>query len=413
LTSGPLDGVVVVDFTHILAGPFCTQLLADAGATVTKIEPPGGEWARRRGPRRVGPEGSQVSSYFAAVNRGKRSVMLDLKSPPGKALAEQLVVGADVVVENFSPGTMERLGLGLADFRARRPRLITASISLFGGYDTAGALAERGGLAVVAEAESSLMSQHRGRDGHPITTPYGLGDMASGLAAYGAITTALFERERTGQGRHLDIAMTRVLLAVNSISITGEQIRSEPGVQQEDSRTAGMGIFPATDGYVAIGVNSDSLFARLALATGRPEITDNPRYASHVTRDSHVDEVNTILEDWSRDRTVDEILAALSPAGVPCGRVNTPRDMLDSPTSTRLALFEVVDDGMGGTIRSPANPFGFQPSLPSLPTARVDQLALNASEGLNHKKTGQPPSRTGAGVRVPMEGSYGPLEQAP
>jgi crotonobetainyl-CoA:carnitine CoA-transferase CaiB-like acyl-CoA transferase len=374
--TAALDGIVVVDFTHILAGPFCTQLLADAGATVTKIEPPGGEWARRRGPRRVGRGGQQLSSYFAAVNRGKRSIRLDLKSTSGRDVALDLIATADLVVENFSPGTMERLGLGLADLRAHQPRLITASISLFGGYETAGAWAERGGLAIVAEAESSLMSQHRGRDGRPITTPYGLGDMASGLAAYGAITTALFERERTGLGQHLDIAMTRVLLALNSISITGEQIRSEPGTQQEDSRTAAMGIFPAVDGYVAIGVNSDSLFTRLAAAMGRNDLAEDPLYASHTSRDGRVDEVNSIVEAWTKERRVTEILKALTPTGVPCGRVNTPRDVLESPASQTLGLFETVEDGLGGTIRSPANPFGFRRPDYALPTGGENPAGL-------------------------------------
>jgi CoA:oxalate CoA-transferase len=229
-------------------------------------------------------------------------------------------------------------------------------------------LAERGGLAVVAEAESSLMSQHRGRDGHPITTPYGLGDMASGLAAYGAITTALFERGKSGLGRHLDIAMTRVLLALNSISITGEQIRSEPDAQQEDSRTAAMGIFSAADGYVAIGVNSDSLFSRLVEAMGRPDLAVDPLYASHTSRDARVDEVNAIVQAWTSQHDVEEILAALSPTGVPCGRVNTPHDILASSASEELELFATVDDGLGGTIRSPGNPFGFRRPRYALPT---------------------------------------------
>ena len=255
MTSGPLAGIRVIDFTHTLAGPFCTQLLADAGATVTKVEPPGGEWARRRGPKRAGADGRQISSYFAAVNRGKRDITLDLKTSSGQGFARALVAEADVLVENFSPGTMERLGLGLGELRERNERLITASISLFGGRETAGDLAERGGLAIVGEAESSLMSQHRDREGRPITTPYGLGDMASGLAAYGAIASALVERGRTGTGQHLDISMVRVLLSFNAISITGEQISPAGDLESPGSSPAGMGIFPASDGYVALGVN--------------------------------------------------------------------------------------------------------------------------------------------------------------
>ena len=278
MSNGPLSGIRVVDFTHILAGPFCTQLLADAGASVIKIEPPGGEWSRQRGPQRIGSNGEVVSSYFAGVNRGKRGITLDLKNPAGLELARSLISTADVIVENFSPGTMEKLGLGLSALREEHPRLVTASISLFGGLEAAGPLAERGGLAIVAEAESSLMSQHRSKDGRPITTPYGLGDMASGLAAYSAIVTALYERESTGIGRHVDIAMIRVLLSFNAISITAEQITSQGRTGSKPRATAAMGIFEASNGYVTIGVNSDSLFQRLAVAMGKPELADDPRY---------------------------------------------------------------------------------------------------------------------------------------
>jgi crotonobetainyl-CoA:carnitine CoA-transferase CaiB-like acyl-CoA transferase len=368
MSTGPLRGVRVIDFTHILAGPFCTQLLADAGATVIKVEPPAGEWSRQRGPQRSGGDDKKISSYFAGVNRGKQGITLDLKNPAGLDFAQSLISTADVVVENFSPGTMAKLGLDLTTLRQLHPRLITASISLFGGLDSAGSLAERGGLAIVAEAESSLMSQHRGRDGRPITTPYGLGDMASGLSAYAAITTALFERESTGAGRHLDIAMIRVLLAFNAISITAEQIIAEGGIGSKPRATAAMGIFEASDGYVTIGVNSDSLFHRLAVAIGKPELSDDPRYAGHVSRDERVEEVNEIVSSWTRSHTIEEVIAAVSPTGVPCGRVNTATDILRNETSTQLRLFEDVDDGVGSRIRTPANPFGFNYARTALPS---------------------------------------------
>jgi crotonobetainyl-CoA:carnitine CoA-transferase CaiB-like acyl-CoA transferase len=368
MSTGPLAGIRVIDFTHILAGPFCTQLLADAGATVIKIEPPTGEWSRQRGPQREGSDGKVVSSYFAGVNRGKRGITLDLKNPAGLEYAHALISSADVVVENFSPGTMERLGLGLAALRQLDPKLITASISLFGGLESAGPLAERGGLAIVAEAESSLMSQHRGKDGKPITTPYGLGDMASGLSAYAAITTSLYERTATGVGKHIDIAMIRALLAFNAISITADQISAAGGVNAKPRATAAMGIFEASDGYVAIGVNSDSLFHRLTIAMGRPELAKDPRYAEHVSRDEKVEEVNEIVTGWTRSHTIDEVIAAIAPTGVPCGRVNTPSDILSNETSSQLRLFEELSDGVGTYIRTPANPFGFNFSRPELPS---------------------------------------------
>jgi crotonobetainyl-CoA:carnitine CoA-transferase CaiB-like acyl-CoA transferase len=372
MNTGPLSGIQVIDFTHILAGPFCTQLLADAGATVIKIEPPAGEWSRQRGPQRSGANGEKISSYFAGVNRGKQGITVDLKNPAGLDFARSLISTADVVVENFSPGTMEKLGLDLAALRQLHPRLITTSISLFGGLDSAGSLAERGGLAIVAEAESSLMSQHRAKDGRPITTPYGLGDMASGLSAYAAITTALFERETSGFGRHIDIAMIRVLLAFNAISITAEQIISEGGSGSKPRATAAMGIFEASDGFVTIGVNSDSLFQRLSIAIGRPELAEDPRYAGHVSRDEKVDEVNEIVTEWTRSHTIEEVIAAISPTGVPCGRVNTPADILRNASSKQLHLFEEIDDGVGARIQTPANPFGFNYAETALPALGED-----------------------------------------
>lgn len=355
----PLDGITVLDFTHILAGPFCTQLLADAGAHVVKIEPPGGEWARKRGPKRVAADGREISSYYAAVNRGKRSVVLDLKNAAGLEVARRLASTSDVVIENFSPGTLSRLGLDFAELRRHHPELITVSINLFGADASAGELTSRGGLAVVAEAESSIMSMHRDSEGRPITVRYGLGDMVSGLAAFGAISSALYARTFSGQGQHLEIPMVRSLLAINAISITGEQIVSEGAVEIHEQRTAGMGLFEAKDGFVTIGVNSDSLFARLVGAMGRNDLLNDPTFATYQERDAHVDEFNSIVSTWTSTLTVDQIIDILTPTGVPCGHVNTPGDILTADWVRSLGLLENIDDGTGATIRSPSNPFGF------------------------------------------------------
>jgi crotonobetainyl-CoA:carnitine CoA-transferase CaiB-like acyl-CoA transferase len=297
---------------------------------------------------------------------------------------------------------MEKLGLGLADFRKSDPRLITASISLFGGAESAGELAGRGGLAIVAEAESSLMSQHRGKDGLPISTPYGLGDMASGLAAYGAIVSALFERERTGKGRHLDIAMIRVLLAFNSIGITGEVFSTDGQPRVGGGRTAGMGIFRASNGFVTIGVNSDSLFQRLAVAMDQPELADNPLYSGYESRDQRVAEVDEIVTGWTSGHTIEEVIAALSRTGVPCGRVNTPADILKNETTEQLSLLEVLDDGIGGVVRAPANPFGFRYARNSLPLAGQDNEQVVGELFGNHE---------GTFARLQKDGAFGGQER--
>jgi CoA:oxalate CoA-transferase len=367
IPEGPLAGYVVMDFTHTLAGPFCTQMLADAGATVIKVEPPGGEYSRIRGPKRTDDHGNSLSSYCACANRNKRSICIDLKNPEGLRIAKRFIAQADVLVENFAPGAFDRLGLGLAELRRDRPELVTCSISLFGGFDTAGENARRGGLAIVAEAESSVGGMQRDKDGSPVRLGFPLGDMGSGLAAYGAIVTALLARERTGLGRHIDISMVKTLLSFNSIAITGEQILFGGPIELHELRTAGFAIFPAADGFVAVAVNTDSLFNRLAAAIGASWMTTDPRFAHYVERDQHVDEVNELITNWTSSRTANDVVAAITPVGVPCGVVASPRDILDSNLIAELGFLEAVRDGMGGTIQVPANCIGYAQPDPAIP----------------------------------------------
>lgn len=246
-TQAPLGGMMVVDFTHLVAGPFCTMLLADAGADVVKIEPPWGDHSRMRGPTRQEGEVS-VSSYLAAGNRGKRSLALNLKTQGGHSAAEELLERADIVIENFAPGVISRMGFDFNEFRARRPEVITASISLFGGQAGEGRLAGRPGLAIVAESESGLASLCRDSQGMPIPFGFVLGDIASGLAAYGAIVTALLHRQVTGIGRHIDIAMVHTLMAFNGIAIAGQSLGND---SDRPLPTSPYGYFVARDGFVS------------------------------------------------------------------------------------------------------------------------------------------------------------------
>ncbi len=272
--AGPLSGYVVIDFTQILAGPYCTQLLADAGATVIKVEPPGGEFSRVRGHKRRNATGGVLSSYSAAVNRGKRSICLDLKNPDRARLGAQAHRpgrrGDRELRARRVPPTRNRLRRPASD----RPALVTCSISLFGGFGSAKELAKRKGLAIVAESESSFGSMQRHPDGTPVrlgtgTRRHGLGKRGLRRDRHGAAGAGA-----NGMGRHLDIAMVKVLLALNSTAVTGEQMESH------ELRTAGYGIFPASDGYVAIGVNSDNLFGKLATLMGQSWMMADERYAA-------------------------------------------------------------------------------------------------------------------------------------
>jgi crotonobetainyl-CoA:carnitine CoA-transferase CaiB-like acyl-CoA transferase len=308
---------------------------------VVKVEPPQGEYARIRGPRRVGPDGTELSSYNAAINRGKRSIALDLKNPQGFATALRLAESADVIVENFAPGALARLGLSFPDLRKANPRLITVSISLYGSIETAGALATRGGLAIVAEGESSVTGMTRDKEGTPLMGGVPLGDMATGMAAFAAVSTALYERERTGLGQHLDISMVRTLWALNACAVTGAQIAN---ANRFDLRTAGYGIFPATDGFITLGINNDSLFERAMTAMGMPELAEDPRYKHYQVRDGNADEVDGLIRDWTSKRTVAEIVATVGPSGVPCGAVASPGDILADPDLRRIGFIQPVDE---------------------------------------------------------------------
>jgi crotonobetainyl-CoA:carnitine CoA-transferase CaiB-like acyl-CoA transferase len=367
--SAPLAGIRVLDLTHVLAGPFCTQLLADAGADVVKVEPPGGEFSRVRGSVRSGPDGAALSSYYAAVNRGKRNVVIDLKNAHGLDLARRLVATADVVVENFAPGSLNRLGLDLGELRARHPRLVTVSITLYGSEPTAGDLASRLGLAIVAEAESTLTAMTPDRDGRPVALRVPLGDMAAGLNAYAAIVTALYERERSGVGRHVDVSMVRTLLSLNSLGIAIAQIPFPGGVLPPSP--AGYGIFPTRNGYVTFGVNSDNLFRRLATAMGMPGLADDLRYRSYEDRDERAAEVAEIISAWSSLLDSETVISRAEAAGVPCGRVNTPEDVLDDPTFRDLRLIQTTGDGLGGTIDTASNPMGYAAEDRAIP--RLDE----------------------------------------
>lgn len=363
---GPLAGVTVCDFTHILAGPYCTQLLADAGATVLKIEPPVGEYARVRGPKRPLPDGTLLSSYHVAVNRGKRGLTLDLKTPGGVDIARRLALASDVVVENFSPGTLARLGIDLAELRAENPRLVTVSITMFGGGAAADALAARGGMAIVAEAESGLTGTNVDDDGRPLPFSFPMGDLVTSWVAYGAIVTALLQRAASGTGCHRDIGMVPSLLTLNSTNITGHQNLALDGAASRDLRPVSAirppayGVFPTRDGHVAIGVNTDPLFAAFAEAVGSPELADDPRFRCHTEREQHVDELNAVVIAWTSSRTARDVVDVLGPTGVPCGVVRSPGDVVYDDSFMRMGYLEQVGDGGGGTFSVVSNPLGYR-----------------------------------------------------
>lgn len=373
--SQPLRGVKVVDFTHVLAGPYCTQLLADAGADVIKVEPMVGDMARFMPPLGKMPDGSLLSGAELGLNRGKRSIAVDMKSPGGRDLVIEMIDTADVVIESFAPGALRKLGIDLSAARLRRPSLITLSISLYGSHETAGELANRKGLAIIAEAESGVAWMHRDAAGKPPQQKVPFADMNTGLCAYSAIVTALFGRERSGEGKHIDIAMVKTMLSMATVSIVGSQIYDADNPQPNP---ACYGMFRAKDGYIALAAVQDTHFASLMEAMGRPDLAADERYRRGAARGQRVAEINDVIDDWTATLSSAELLDKLNKLGIPVGCVHAPSRISSEANLMPAGFLKSVDDGQGRTVHVPTNPLGFDTNS-SFPKLDADGEAIRGS----------------------------------
>lgn len=377
--AGPLAGVRVIDLTHLIAGPFCTMQLADAGADVIKVEPPEGEISRHRVPARSTADGD-VSAYFAAVNRGKRSVTIDLKDPEGQALLDRLLGHADVLVTNYRTAALERLGLNPHQVRDRYPSLIVATISAF-GIDRATSAAGQPGLAIVAEAISGITALAQDRQGAPTWVGFALGDYVAGLTAYGAIVSALFERHRTAQGRYLDISMAESLLAFNGISLAGAMFHNDEEGSWSGERETPVpyGVYPTSDGHVAIGVNSDKFWFALCDAMGRQDLRADQRFSNQRGRIVAREEVNEIVSAWTSSMSKEDTVRTLIAEGVPAAPLNRPEDVIANDILAERSSLTPVNWGGQQIAVLPGPPMGFEPlgrdQLPRLGEHTAEVLA--------------------------------------
>lgn len=346
-----------MDFTHVLAGPFCTQLMADAGADVIKIETAPGEMSRFLPPLRKFPDGSTVSTYETGVNRGKRSVAVDLKSQEGLDFVSGMIDSADVVIESFAPGVLARLGIDLSVARSRRPSLITASISLYGDPDTAGELANRKGLAVIAEAESGVTWVNRDAHDvpHAFMTPFA--DLSTGMCTYAAIMTAMIARAKSGFGTHIGMSMVKTMLSMNTVGLMNAQLM-DPSLPMPTP--AGYSMFETKDGFIALAAVQNAHFNALAKAMGRFEWLDDPDFKTIDLRAQRGTEINVIIADWMITRTSDELVQQLENMGIPIGYVRDPLDIAQRPELMPSGFLETIDDGAGNALSVPANPMGFR-----------------------------------------------------
>jgi crotonobetainyl-CoA:carnitine CoA-transferase CaiB-like acyl-CoA transferase len=343
----PLDGLVVLDFSRVLAGPYCTMQLGDLGARVIKIEQPGrGDDTRAWGPPFVGGE----SAYFLSVNRNKESLALDLKQPRARPILDALLSRADVVVENFRPGTMERLGLAYPDVAARHPRIVYCSIS---GFGQTGPRRADAGYDAMMQAEGGLMSITGAADGPPFRLGVAIADIATGLFAVQGILAALVARERMGRGQQVDIAMldavTALLTYQASIAFTtgatpGRMGNRHPSIAPYDT-------FAAADGDFVLSVGNDDQFQRLARVLDRPALGADPRFVTNADRVGNYgalrDELAPLLARWSRQ----DLLKALTAAGVPGGAVRTVTEALADPQLAAREMIVPLEHLTAGPIR--------------------------------------------------------------
>ena len=321
----PLDGIVVIDLTQIYNGPYATFLMATAGAVVIKVEPPGGESLRRRGV--VGG----AALPFAMLNGCKQSISLDLKTSEGKAALIELVRGADVLAENFTPGAMDRLGLGHETLKAVNPRLIYASSS---GFGSTGPYQHYPAMDLTVQAMAGVMSITGFADRPPVKAGPALCDFFAGVHLYGAITTALFERERTGVARKVEVSMQDAVYASLSSSLGLAWTQGETDVPaRTGNRHAGLAeapynVYPAADGYVAIICTTDRHWRSLTEVMGRPGLADDPNFCTLKSRVANIDAIDAAVSEWTAELTKADIFRQLMARHVPAAPVRELKEVM-------------------------------------------------------------------------------------
>ncbi len=328
----PLTGVVVVDLSQIYNGPYATFLLATSGATVIKIEPPGGESLRRRGV--VGG----AALPFAMLNGCKQSLELNLKTEAGKQVLRDLVRGADVVVENFAPGVMDRLGLGADALQVINPRLIYAQSS---GFGSTGPYRDYPAMDLTVQAMAGVMSITGFPDRPPVKAGPAVCDFSAGTHLYGAIVTALYERERTGVGRVVEVAMMDAVYPSLSSSLglyhgSGGAEASAPVPSRTGNRHGGLAeapynVYPTSDGYIAIICVGDIHWRSLLTAMARQDLAADQRFASLKKRVAHVDEIDRVVAAWTQDFTKQDLFDLLQRHRVPCAPVRELKEVVNDP----------------------------------------------------------------------------------
>lgn len=350
-----LDGVKVLDFTQMLAGPAGSRAMAEMGAEVLKIEAPGGDHLRQFPYRR-----DERSAHFIQQNRGKKSLCVDLKSERGRELVAELIPHVDVLIENFTPGTIGRLGFAYDVVRELNPQIIMCSLSAFG---QTGPLAAKPGYDYIAQAYSGVASMIGDPDGPPSLVGLGIGDVMTGMHAVAAITAALFHRERTGRGQYVEVSLLDALFHCHEVNV---QIHTASGGLVKPTRSGSqhpqvtpVGIFPAADGYLFLAVVTDRQWPMFCRAMGRPELATDERYAAVADRFAHRDEVVDLVETWLAGLTVEEAVRVLEAEWVPVGPIQSVEQAVNHPHLRERGTVQPIEDRVLGSFEIPRMPLRF------------------------------------------------------
>ena len=373
---GPLDNLLVVDLSRVLAGPYATMVLADLGARVIKVEAPEtGDDARHFGPFIGGK-----SAYFMSLNRGKESIALNLKAADDRVLFEQLVAVADVLVENYRPGTMERLGYGWDELRALNPRLVYAAVS---GFGHTGPYRERAAYDMVVQGMGGIMSVTGQPDSEPTRVGSSIGDITAGLFGVAGILSALVDRERSGEGAMVDVGMLDCQVAIleNAIAryLAGGEVPRPLGARHPSITP--FEAFRTADDHVIVAAGNRALFEKLCGALDRPDLLADPDFETNDLRTENHARLKAEIEKTMTTRPAEQWLAAIGAAGVPCGPINNVAQVVDDPHIAARNMIIHATDPEAGEVRMAGNPvkisgFDDPPERPAAPDLDADRAAV-------------------------------------
>jgi CoA:oxalate CoA-transferase len=359
----PLSGVTVLDLTHVLAGPFCSHTLQDLGARVIKVERPGLGDDTRAFP----PFVNDTSAYFAALNSGKQSIALDLKSPTDRGILDRLLVRADVILENYRPGVMERLGYGWERLHAKYPRLIYGAVS---GFGHTGPDAAKPAYDMVVQARGGVMSITGEEGGPPVRVGASIGDIVAGMYLAQGVLAALYDREKTGLGARVDVAMLDAQLAIqeHSIALTTATGRAPGRTGARHPTITPFSTYRATDGFFVIAAGNDAMFEHLCKTLDLPLKAGDPRFATNAARCDNNALLKRLIEAVTLEHPAAHWIAKLEAAGLPTARVQDMSEVLQDPQLlARAMVLPIAPDAQGNRFTAPGNPIKLS-TLPELTT---------------------------------------------